>query len=112
MRPWQYRPWLVRCVVPGHEGVKVGLYFLKALVELLAKGYFVKLFLHRLVKPLDAPVGLRMPGLRLRVLDPVQVQEKLVGVRICSSAVLWAAVSQDAKDAYPMFVVEGQYLVV
>lgn len=44
-------------VVTSHEGIEVGLYLLKALVELLVEGDLVELLLHRLVKPFNTPVG-------------------------------------------------------
>ncbi len=46
------------------------------------------------------------------MLDPFQVQEDLIGVRVGAPAVLRAAVSQDAKDIYPILVVKGQDLIV
>lgn len=58
-------------VVPDHEGVKVGLYLLQRLIEFLSEGYCVKLVLDGLLELLDAPIGLRMPWLRLRVLNAV-----------------------------------------
>ena len=48
-----------------------------------------------------------MAGLRFRIPKPIQMLEELVGMGLRSAAVFRPTVSQDAKDIYPMFVVEG-----
>jgi len=93
--------------VPGHEDVEVGLCLLKGLIKLLTESYLVELLLHRLVEPLGTPIGLRMAGHRFRIPKPIQMLEELVGMGLRSAAVFRPTVSQDAKDIYPIFVVEG-----
>ena len=40
------------------------------------------------------------------------MQEELIGVCVGASAILGAAVSQDAKDVYTMLIIEGQDFIV
>lgn len=64
-----------------------------------------------MIEPLDTAIRLRMPGLRFRMLDSVQVQEELVRVRVGAPTVLGAAVRQDAEGFDAVLVVKGQHLI-
>lgn len=71
------------------------------MVELAPESTGVKLVLDRLVEALADAVRLRMLGLGTRVLDVLQIQIQHVFVRFPITAVLAAAIGQDAQQRYP-----------
>ena len=60
----------------------------------------------------DVPVRLRPPHLRPAVLDLLELEEQLVGVPVLGAAELAPVVAEDRLDLHPVFLEEGEYVVV
>jgi hypothetical protein len=77
-------------VISVHESVKVVLQILHRPVETFSEGDRIELLLNRLVKLFRHAIGLRMTGFGPRVLNVIEVQEKLIGMGLRNSTVLGA----------------------
>ena len=79
-------------VIVMHEDIQVLLDIFNRGVDFFPERHFVKLILDDLVQPFRRSVGLRMPDLRLGMLDSVQMKEELVRVGFDAPAVLGSPV--------------------
>jgi hypothetical protein len=84
-------------VVFDHLGVELGLQVRDGLIDLLAEGDAIELVKHCLVEVLDDAVGLRALCLGPSVIDVLDSQVEFVFVTIMGTAVLGAAVGQNAR---------------
>ena len=99
-------------VISVHESVKVVLQILHRPVETFSEGDRIELLLNRLVKLFRHAIGLRMTGFGPRVLNVIEVQEKLIGMGLRNSTVLGASIREGSKQSQTMFIEEGQHFIV
>ena len=85
-------------IVPLDSSIQVGLQFLDAAIDRLAKPYPVELIQHRLVEALHDAINLWALGLGPTVIDVFHGQVQFVLVALRVAAVLGASIGQHAQE--------------
>src|SRR6202021_487207 len=96
-------PFLVVSLGPG---IEVGLKFGDRSIDLLAEDDAIELIEHRLVEPLNDPIGLGPLGCGVRMVDILERQIELVFVMLGVAAIFRAAIGQHAAEPYLAGIIE------
>jgi hypothetical protein len=74
--------------------IQVSLQFLQCPIDLLPERDTIEFMEHSLMEPFADPVGLRMPGLRSRVIDILDRQIEFILMALWRAAVLGSSICQ------------------
>lgn len=99
-------------IVVGHELVEVALNLLDGQIEVLPALHPEALIEQGPVHALDEAVGAQAPDLGVAVLDVLDGEQELIGMRLRLAAALPAVVGQDGLHRHVDGVVEGQHPLV